>query len=143
MTGPAGQTRAAKGSRTIVLEANSFDRESRTLRYVLTTDTPCPAMRFRSGEDGEYGVMWVQEILEPANCTNLGTIAGLPLVDSHADLIDRPSLAPHDLGTYGQTETDAKDASALAAARAYINAAIAALVDGAPGALDTLRKLAE
>ena len=83
MTLPLGQIRAGKGSRPIVLEPNSFDRKARTLRYVLTTDTPCPAMRFVDLADGECEAIWVQEILEPANCVNLAKVRGLPLVNCH------------------------------------------------------------
>lgn len=95
MTLAVGQIRAGRGSRNVVLEGTTFDRDTRTLTYVLTTDKPCLSFRCRETADGDYELFEVMEVLDPKGCVNLDKIVGLPLVDSHDYSSIRNILGTH------------------------------------------------
>ena len=64
---------------------------------------------------------------------------------SYLDLKDKPSFAPHDVGTYSQPEIDGKNAATLASSKTYtdttVASAVAGIVDGASSVLDTFREV--
>lgn len=101
-------------------------------------------------EKGTYRSVTVDKYGRVVSATNPTTVAGYGLTDvftktqiNEALALKAPVDSPVFTGTPKVPTAPAEDSSALAANTLFVKTAIAQLVGGAPGALDTLKELAD